>query len=193
MNAISAVLKWLLTKMFKIQVSGVDNIPSEGACVACLNHLSMFDPLVASVAIPRPIRFIGKQELFKIPVVGWYLKSINVIPVKRGSGDIGAVKASLRALKDGEVLGIFPTGTREKKNPDALPKPGAALMALKADVPVIPIHIEASYRVFSKVNITVGEPVDLSDYLGKKPTQDELGEASCKIYSAIKALGDKKC
>ena len=191
MNAVSALLKWLLARMFKIEISGEDHIPSEGACVACLNHISMFDPLVASVAIPRPIRFIGKQELFKIPVVGWYLKSINVIPVKRGSGDIGAVKASLRALKEGEVLGIFPTGTREKKHPDAQPKPGAALMALKADVPVIPIHIEASYRIFSKVYITVGEPVDLSEYSGRKPTQEELGEAACKIYSAIKALGDK--
>ncbi|MBO5008519.1 MAG: 1-acyl-sn-glycerol-3-phosphate acyltransferase [Clostridia bacterium] len=189
MNLISSIVKWYITKVFTIKVTSAENMPQEGGCILCSNHISNFDPVVLGCAMERPVRFIAKQELFKIPVVGWYLKSINIIPVKRGSGDIGAVKASLRALKDGEVLGIFPTGTREKKHPDAQPKPGVALIAAKADVPVIPVHIDASYKPFSKVSITVGKPVDMSGYTGRKLNQEELADAACHIYSSIKALG----
>lgn len=192
MSFIEKILKAAVNALFRVEKCGETDLPPEGACMACINHISMFDPIVISSVVSRPIRFVGKQELFKVPVVGWYLKSINVIPVKRGSGDIGAVKASLRALKDGEVLGIFPTGTREKKNPNATVKAGAALIALKADVPVIPIHIDASYRLFSRVAITVGQPVDLSEYHGRKLSQEELSEVAGKIYSRIKALGVSK-
>lgn len=192
MQFIANFLRWTVLRLFRVQIIGEDNLPSEGACVACINHISLFDPLVTSAVVARPIRFMGKEELFKIPVIGWYLKSINVIPVKRGSGDIGAIKSSLKALKNGEILGIFPTGTREKKNPDAPVKPGAALIALKADVPVIPIHINADYRLFSKVTITVGGAVDLSSYSGRKLTQEELAGAAEEIYTSIKHLGGSK-
>lgn len=192
MQLIANFLRWTVLKVFRIQIVGEENLPSEGACVACINHISLFDPLVTSAVVPRPIRFMGKEELFRIPVIGWYLKTINVIPVKRGSGDIGAIKSSLKALRDGEVLGIFPTGTREKKNPDAPVKPGAALIALKADVPVIPIHINADYRLFSKVTITVGRAVDLSLYSGRKLSQEELKGAAEEIYTSIKHLGGSR-
>ena len=105
---------------------------------------------------------------------------------------MGALKASFKTLNDGEVLGIFPTGTREKKNPNAPVKPGVVLIALKTGVPVIPVHIAASYRLFSKVTVNVGDAVDLSKYEGRKLTCDERTEAAEYIYSSIKALGDAK-
>lgn len=192
MKAIVAFVIWAVARIFRIEVVNGGNLPSEGACIACVNHISVFDPVVVLGRVNRPIRFIAKEELLKVPFLGSILKYMNVIPIKRGSGDIGAVKASLKTLKDGEVLGIFPTGTREKKNPNAKPKPGVALIASKAGVPVIPIHIDASYRIFSKVTITVGEPVDLSSYAGRKLTQEELAEASEHIYTTIKSLGGAK-
>lgn len=192
MDFITNILKAIVSAIFKIEIKGTENIPDTGSCVVCINHISLFDPLVIYKSVERPIIFIGKQELFKIPVIGWFLKSINVIPVKRGSGDIGAVKAALKTLKDGGVLGIFPTGTREKKNPNADVKGGAAMIALKAGAPVIPINIKATYRIFSKVYITVGRPVDLSEFEGRKLSQEEFVSASEKIYKNIKSLGDNK-
>ncbi len=192
MKAILKFVKWLVSIVFKVEVTGEDNIPSDGACIVCMNHISLFDPIVIFFYMPRNIRFIGKAELMKIPVLSAILKAMKVIPIKRGTGDIGAVKASLKALKEGEVLGIFPTGTREKKNPNAPVKSGTALMATKANVPVIPINIDATYKIFSKVKITVGESVDLSAYTDRKLSQEELALASSKIYDSIKALGDKK-
>lgn len=192
MQVIAGLIKWIIRRAFRIELTGEDNIPDSGGCIACVNHISIFDPIVICTVIKRHVRFIAKQELFRIPVVGWYLKAIRVIPIKRGSGDIGAVKSSLKALKNGEVLGIFPTGTREKKHPDAPVKPGVALIALRAGVPVIPIHIDASYRIFSKVRITVGEEVDMSGYADRKLTQEELASAAEKIYSSIRMLGGSK-
>ncbi len=192
MKALIAFIKWLTARAFKIQIVNEDKIPKEGACIICLNHISLFDPVVAFCFLPRTVRFIAKYELMKIPVLSSILKSMNVIPVKRGTGDIGAVKASLKTLKDGEALGIFPTGTREKKNPNAPVKSGAALIATKSGTPVIPININATYKLFSKVILTVGDPVDLSDYNGKKLSQDELSCSAEKIYNSIKALGGSK-
>ncbi len=192
MGVIAKIVKSIVSFIFRIHLSGEENIPAEGACVMCINHISMFDPVVTSCVIKRPIRFIGKQELFKVPVLGWYLKSINVIPIKRGAADINAVKTSLKALKDGEVLGIFPTGTRERKNPNAQPKPGAAMIALKANVPIIPVHIEADYKPFSKVVVTAGKPVDVSSFEGRKLSQEEFASVAELIYKNIKALGDDK-
>jgi len=191
MKVVVAFVKWLMARLFKIEIVNGDKFPREGAAIVCLNHISLFDPIIAFCYLPRNIRFIGKQELMKIPVVAQILKAMRVIPVKRGTGDIGAVKASLKTLKDGEILGIFPTGTREKKNPDAPVKPGAALIAAKGGAPVIPVHINSTYRIFSKVTLTVGDRVDLSDYSGRKLTQEELSEAAEKIYGSIKALGDR--
>lgn len=192
MKFITSILTAIVSLVFRVEITGTENIPKTGSCVVCINHISLFDPLVVYKSIERPIIFIGKQELFKIPVVGWFLKSINVIPVKRGSGDIGAVKAALKTLKEGGILGIFPTGTREKKNPNADVKGGASMIALKANAPVIPININATYRIFSKVLITVGKPVDLSEFEGRKLSQEEFVAASEKIYKNIKSLGDNK-
>lgn len=188
MKVLIAIIKWLLKIFFRIRVTGAENIPSEGACIICLNHISLFDPIVSYCYLPRPIRFIGKEELMRVPVVAKVLKAMRVIPVKRGTADIGAVKASLQTLKNGEILGIFPTGTREKKNENAPAKPGVALIATKADKPVIPIHIIANYRIFSKVKLVVGPAVDISEYSGKRLTQEELQEVADKIYSTIKSL-----
>jgi len=189
MKVLIAIVKGLLRLLFRIKIEGKENIPSEGACIVCLNHISLFDPLVAFCFLPRTIRFIGKQELMKIPVIAQILKAMRVIPVKRGTGDIAAVKASLQTLKDGDVLGIFPTGTREKKNPDAEPKAGVALMATKSQAPVIPIHIITKYRIFSKVRLVVGSPVNLDEYYGRKLSQEELQSVADKIYGSIKSLG----
>lgn len=190
MKLIISFLKWITGVLFKITINNADKIPAEGACIVCLNHISLFDPVIAYCYLPRKINFIGKQELMKIPVLGAILKSMGVIPVKRGTGDIGTFKASLKTLKDGEVLGIFPTGTREKKNPDAKVKPGVALIVSKSSAPVIPIHIDATYRIFSKVTMTVGDPVDLADFEGRKLSQEELSVAADKIYNSIMKLGE---
>jgi len=187
---IYAIVNWFVHFIFRIEVVNEDNVPKEGACMICMNHISNWDPPVVITSLERRVRFLAKHELFKIPVVSWALKAMNTIPVKRGAGDIGAFKAAINVLKEEQVLGIFPTGTRERINKNAPVKSGAALIALKAKATVIPVYIKTNYRIFSKVQLIVGNPLTFEDYYEKRASQEELSQISQKIYSEILSLGD---
>ena len=126
----------------RIRVSGRENIPS-APFIICANHTSLTDPLVAAIAMTRRrlVHFMAKSEFFDIPVFGWLLRKVKAFPVKRGKSDISAIKNSLRILRQGEILGIFPEGTRVDSFDASEAKTGAAMIAAKAMVPVIPVFI----------------------------------------------------
>jgi len=187
---IYAIVDWFVHFIFRIEVINEDNIPKEGSCMICMNHISAWDPPAVITSFKRRVRFLAKHELFKIPVVGWALKAMNTIPVKRGTGDIAAFKTAIKVLNDNQVLGIFPTGTRERIDKNASVKSGAALIALKAKTQVVPVYIKANYRIFSKVQIIVGKPMTFDDYYEKRASQEELAQIAQKIYSEIIRLGD---
>ena len=188
-KVIYAIAKWFVHFIFRIEILGEENIPKDGPCMVCLNHISAWDPPVVVLSFKRRVRFMAKHELFKIPVVSWVLKAMDTIPLKRGASDIAAFKAALGALKNGEVLGIFPTGTRERIKKDAPVKSGAALIASKSGAPVVPVYIKADYKPFSKIKIVVGKPM-VFECTEKHASQDELAQFASKIYSEILKLGD---
>lgn len=190
-KSVAVLLNWFVNAIFRIEVINPENLPKDGACLVCLNHISAWDPLVVGMTLKRKVRFLAKSELMKIPLVGWFLKSIGTIPIKRGASDVGAIKASLRTLKDGEALGIFPTGTRERKHKNAPVKSGAALIAVKSGAPVVPVCIKTEYKLFKPVKIIVGEPVSFAGRCeSTRPSQEELSQFSNEIYSTILNLGD---
>ncbi len=184
-NIIIKIIKFFVRCVFRVQINGADNIPDSGDCMLCANHISMWDPVILYCFIPRKIYFIAKQETKNIPVIGWILTKINCIFINRESVDLGAMRQSLKTLSSGNVLGIFPTGTREKKNPHAQPKSGCALLAAKSGTKVVPIGINATYKPFSKVIVTIGEPIDFAHYKGEKCTQSLLEQKTFEIYNKI--------
>lgn len=188
-KVIYAIAKWFVNFIFRIEILGEENIPKDGPCMVCLNHISAWDPPVVVLSFKRRVRFMAKHELFKIPVVSWVLKAMDTIPLKRGASDIAAFKAALGALKNGEVLGIFPTGTRERIKKDAPVKSGAALIASKSGAPVVPVYIKADYKPFSKIKIVVGKPM-VFQCAEKHASQAELADFASKMYSEILKLGD---
>ena len=132
-------------------------------------------------------------ELFKNFFLNKLLTSEGVIPIKRGAADIQAIKCSMEILKNGEVLGMFPTGTRTKEMNAADAKKGAALIASRTGSNVVPIYINASYKPFSKIKINIGKCMNLTELKGKKLTAEELEVLSGDIYGEIKKLaGDTK-
>ena len=187
---IYGVVNWFVHLVFRIEVINEDNIPDEGPCMICMNHISAWDAPVMITSFKRRVRFMAKHELFKVPVVGWALKAMETIPVKRGAGDIGAFKAAIGVLKNEQILGIFPTGTRERIQKNAPVKSGAALIALKARTKVVPVYIKTNYRIFSKVQLIVGKPLEFEEYYEKRASQEELAGIAQKIYSEILSLGD---
>ena len=186
---IAKTLIYIFTLIFfRIKVTGAENIPEEGACILCFNHRSLLDPPVTGVYIHRNLVFMAKEELFKIPVLGFALKKLNVIPVRRGTGDVAAIKASINVLKEGKVMVIYPEGTRSKSGDLQSAKPGVALIATKAKAPVIPIGVTGQYGFMKKLFIKIGKPMNLDAYYDRKVPMEELHEISEKIMNDIKQL-----
>ena len=150
-----------LSIVFRFKVIGKENIPLDGKLVVCSNHSNNLDPVVISIFFPRRISWMAKKELFDNKFIAFIGKNVGAFPVNRDEVDIGAVKNSLKILKEDRVLGIFPEGTRVKKLDLNNAKSGASLLAIRSKAPVLPIYIEASYKFFSKVKIHIGQPLYL--------------------------------
>lgn len=136
----------------------------QGGFVVMSNHINLLDAVSVSIAVKgRELRFMGKAELFSNKLVGAVLRYVHAFPVQRGGMDLGAMRSSLRILKNGEGLGIFPEGTRSKDG-EMLPLlAGAAVLALKSDAPVIPIWIAGRYRFWGRLRVVVGRPIAAND------------------------------
>ncbi len=174
--------------IFRIEVNGKENVPKEGPLVLCSNHISNFDPIILGITFPRPIIFMAKKELFNNKLLGQLIKALGAFPVDREGSDIGAIKTSLRVLKQGQVLGIFPEGTRTQKMDLDNVKPGVALICIKSKTPVIPVFIESKYRLFSKVVVNIGKPIYFDEYYDKRLESKDYIELSKDIMKTIYSL-----
>ncbi|MHB9092833.1 MAG: lysophospholipid acyltransferase family protein [Chloroflexota bacterium] len=151
-------------------VIGRENVPTEGPLLLVSNHLSLIDPPLLGAVFPRPIRFMAKEELFRVPFVKWIAKGYRAFPVRRGEADRQAFQTTLRLLRQGEVIGIFPEGTRSRGGGLRAAHPGAALIALRAGVPVVPVGIVGSEQVLHwprralrpRLEVHIGKPFTLA-------------------------------
>lgn len=161
---------------FKVEIVGEENIPQDIGYMLTPNHLSMHDPPLIGGFFPRlDLYAMSKKEAFDVWILKPILPRINVFPVDRDGNDITAIKTSLKILKRGDGLLIFPEGTRNKKTDGTAleAKPGVALIAIKAKVPVVPVTIDSSYKLFSKIKICYHPAVSLKEYEGQKLTTEE--------------------
>ncbi len=162
------IFKFIFSLILKIlgryQVIGINNFPSSGPAIVVSNHISNWDPLMVGVAMPQPINFIAKSELSRIPLVGFLMKKWGVVSIKRGHSDREALSKSLELLKDGKVIGIFIEGKRNLGNPEIMikPQPGAAMLALKSEVPIVPVAVINTNRIlrsFKRIKVIIGKPI----------------------------------
>lgn len=174
----------------RLIIKGREHEVPEGALIVFGNHYSNLDVFLMTVALKRQIRFMGKHTLFKIPVVGPLAKAFGAFPVDRTRADLTAMKTALRILKNGEVLGIFPEGTRIKGDKVSDPKGGIAMFAWKTKSPVLPIHVEyrRRFHFLNHIELTIGEPIP-ADRLGiEKGTPEEYKSASQRLIDQVYAL-----
>ncbi len=152
--------------LFRVQIEGRENIPAEGPFVIAGNHISILDPIMISFITKRPVHFMAKAELFRTGFTKWLFESVKTIKVERGTNDIAAIKKSLGVLKNGEILGLFPEGTRvNDKKTDVAVKSGAIVLAHRAKVNILPVAIRSNYRLFSKVKIKILPLFEVEKYL----------------------------
>lgn len=194
--------------MSRITVEGaIDEIPTEGPLILAANHASNLDAVVlGSWLIPRlgrRIHWLGKKEMFDWPIVGWMARNGGIIPVDRGAADAEAFRLAQRILVAGEVLMVFPEGTRSPTGELQRPKDGLAMLALRSNAWIVPIGISNSDRVWPKgrpvpkigghVTMRVGEPFRLSDELPAGLDRKSQKAASTDlIMHRIAALLDER-
>ena len=174
--------------LFPVKVEGLENIPAEGACLLCANHLSARDPIYIAVRVRnRHIRFMAKQELFKFKPLGAAIRGLMAFPVDRGHNDLNAVRTALKLIADGHILAVFPQGTRSRDNSRLPMLNGVSMIALRAQKPVIPVYIDGPYRLFRRTLIRFGKPVELSDF-GRRMDGENLTQATRRIEDAVWGL-----
>lgn len=175
----------IMKTLYKIEVVGIENIPLEGRAILCANHFSNWDPILVAIVVPRQVFFMAKKQLFNIKTVSHVVKKLGAFPVDRDGADLSAVRNSLKILKDGGLLGMFPEGTRTKDEKTDNAKPGIAMIGIKGKSPVIPIYISSSYKIFSKIKIVIGEQIQLDEHYNKKGSVEDYRIISQRIMDSI--------
>ncbi|WP_299427404.1 lysophospholipid acyltransferase family protein [uncultured Meiothermus sp.] len=184
----------LLQVLFGLRVEGSEKIPPEGPVILASNHISLVDPVVMGVACPRVVSYMSRDDVFEYPILRWLLPRLYVIPVSRGSGDLGAVKAAIRTLKGGTAFGIFPEGRRSRTGSIEPFKTGAAAIALRTSAPIIPAAIIGSDKAWPvgkgprlrrPIRVVFGDPIALPP--GKTDHQT-LEEVTRQLEAAVTAL-----
>jgi 1-acyl-sn-glycerol-3-phosphate acyltransferase len=203
---VAFVLRPVLMRVTRRDWRGVENIPAEGGFVVSTNHISYADPLVFAHFMfdsGREAYFLGKDSLFRIPVVGWVLRQCGQIPVYRNSAAAAdAYRAAVEGVRAGKALGIFPEGTITR-DPDLWPmrgRTGAARIALQTGVPVVPIGQWGAQEILSPyghrpslfprktMRMYAGPPVDLSDLYDRPLDTKVLREATDRLMDSITGL-----
>lgn len=172
--------------IFKVQ--GRENIP-EGPAVICCNHSNMSDPIWVIFGLwpDQMPACMAKKEVMEVPVLGRFLRFLGAIGVDRGAADLSAVKQSLKALRDGNNLLVFPEGTRVRPGKVVEAKTGAALLANRAEVPMLPVFLTRNKKFFCPLKMVIGKPFYV-EKAGARITQQELQDATDRLMGEIYAM-----
>ncbi|WRP05091.1 lysophospholipid acyltransferase family protein [Rossellomorea aquimaris] len=170
------LVKSILSPLYRIEVKGLEHFPEEGGVLLCTNHIDNLDPPVVGISAPRPVSFMAKEELFSVPVLGKLLPDLRAFPVKRGMSDREALRKGLQVLKRGDVLGLFPEGTRSKTGKIGKGLAGAGFFALRSDAYVVPCAIIGPYKPFRKLKVVFGPPIAMEGIREQKLNAEKTTE-----------------
>jgi 1-acyl-sn-glycerol-3-phosphate acyltransferase len=172
-----------------MRVYGRERVPREGGVVLALNHFSWLDPPAFGAASPRTIYYMAKVEAHRVPGLGQFIRGFGAFSVRRGESDRDAVRMMRYVVSNGNALGLFVEGTRQRSGVPGKVQPGAAMVALQEEVPVVPaaIHGTQAWRLgnFKPVSIVWGEPLDLA---GLPKSGKGYREASAEIERELHRL-----
>lgn len=189
-------LRWLSRCLFFVarwKVEGVENVPPSGPVIIAANHVSNWDPVVVGAAAPRTVCFMAKEEMFENQVLAKFFTAIHAFPVKRGSPDRKAIRRALELLAEGQVVGMFPEGTRSKTGELMKPQPGVAMIALKARARVVPAACIGTRGLVpcgwkKPFVVRFGRPVEYQEYYDCRLSTQVIERVSQDIMQRIQEL-----
>jgi 1-acyl-sn-glycerol-3-phosphate acyltransferase len=171
------VVKIVVQTFYRVKTIGKENFPKEGGVLICSNHISNLDPPVVGMTAPRDIHFMAKEELFQAPLLKGILPRVKAFPVKRGMSDREALRKGLAILKEGNVLGLFPEGTRSTNGELGEGLAGAGFFALRSNAAIVPCAVIGPYKVGGKLKVVYGKPMDFEIYRKEKVSAETATKA----------------
>lgn len=198
---LSRLIFFLLLKILtRLEIRGRENILKVKGAIYAVNHASYIDPAIAGAAVKRPIYFLARKTLFNNKIFNWWGTRVNAVPFNREAPDTAGLKNIISLLKNGEIVLLFPEGTRTSDGKLQHPHLGIGLIAVKAAVPVIPAYIKGSFDVLprhgkfiklKKAKITIGNPIYLDKWLNKPQTErSDYEEIAEFVMEKIKKLSE---
>lgn len=183
--SVQLLLRLVFTLFFSYRSRHLERIPAAGGGLILANHQSYLDPLLIGLPMQRPISFIARDSLFRIPIIGWILKLTYVMPINRDSASTESVREAVKRMHAGYLVGVFPEGTRSTDGEIGTIKPGFVALARRSKLPIYPVGIAGASRVmpkgglrfyFRKVRVVYGEPIPADEVqtLSRKGNEDEF-------------------
>ena len=184
------VIGWVVFVLWmRYRIRGLRNISREGGGLILVNHQSMIDPILVQLGFKRPVCWIGRENLFRIPLFGWVIRNLLAIPIRRDSAGTAVIRETVRRLKHGFLVGIFPEGTRTKDGTVGVFKPGFIAIIRRSKTPVYPVGIAGAFEAMPRgvwfprpwsVRVVIGEPIPFEEIepLCARGREDDLLEFS---------------
>ncbi len=176
---------------YRVEYVNFDKFPLTGPAIIVSNHQHTFDVSVIHCKSKAWINWVAKKELTDIPILGKLILKMGVMPVDRTKNDLSVTKSMLEKIKKKELIGIFPQGTRIKSIShmnSVIPKTGAVHIAIRTKTPVIPVGVLSTFRLFSKVKVVVGDPIDFDAIPISESAEDELLEKTIYVMKRVYEL-----
>lgn len=187
------IFKFITILIYRPKIVGEENIPKEGhGAIVCANHVHFWDSVTLIVMFKRKLNVLAKEELFSNPINRWVAKTVGIYPVNRGKADLGAIKTSLRLMKNNELLLIFPEGTRNGLAKGKKVKKGAVMIAATTGAPIVPVGVQGSFKPFRKVVINIGKPIDYTQYKDETSDKEKMQKLADEFMEEVVRLRDEK-
>jgi len=191
---IRALVAFLARLIAHVEIEGLDHVPASGPFLLIVNHISRLDPPILMLAIPRQVYVLAASEYRRVPILKQLMEASGAIWVRRGELDLAALRAALAVLKRGDVLGIAPEGTRSRTRALRPARPGAAYIALRSGVPVLPVAVTGTEKMLEdflhlrrmRIRVVIGAPFQLP--VNEHPRSEALAAATEQMMRAIATL-----
>lgn len=188
-NVVWITLQYAMRVVFMLwlryQARGLENVPKSGGALVLVNHQSFLDPMLVGLPLQRPVSYLARDSLFRVPLIGWVLRNTYVMPINRDSASTTSIRNGLKRMDHGFLVGIFPEGTRSDDGRVGEFKPGFISLIRRANVPVLPVGIAGAHEAMprggirlwpQRVRVVFGEPLSADDIsrLSRKGHEAEL-------------------
>jgi 1-acyl-sn-glycerol-3-phosphate acyltransferase len=185
---------------YPLEIKGLENLPKEGGIILAPNHSSYFDPIHFGMAVPRNINWIAKESFFNVWWLGWFFKITGCLSVNSEKPNIETIKKALLVLEQGEMLGIFPEGTRSRSGKLMNGELGVALLALRSGVPILPAAIDGAFEAYPpdakfpkprRIKLRLGKPLIFNVVKKGRIDKKTLEAVTEKVMKSIEGLIDE--